>query len=239
MRIDILMVNRGLVPTRSKAKQLIEAGEVFVDNKKIIKAGYNVSNDAEIEIISENLPYVSRGGLKIKHAIDEFLINIENKICMDVGASTGGFTDCMLQHKAKKVYAIDVGTNQLVDSLKQDNRVECIENCNFRYFDHSTLTEKIDFVSIDVSFISLELILPKVFEVISDGGEVVALIKPQFEVGRISGFKGVVKDEKLHKKVVDQIRQSARLIGFTVNGVTTSPVKEKNGNTEFLIYLSV
>lgn len=232
------MVETGLVENRSKAKQLIDSGAVSIGDKLVTKAGYDVDITADVKVATEQIPYVSRGGLKLKQAITEFDINLTDKTCMDVGASTGGFTDCMLQNGAKKVYAVDVGTKQLVDTLRNDTRVVSIENCNFRYFDKTILSDTINFISIDVSFISLSLILPKVKEILHSGGEVVALIKPQFEVGRISGFKGVVKDPKIHEQVILQVKEYAELNGFCVNGTTTSPVKEKNGNVEFLIYLT-
>lgn len=243
LRLDVLMAERGIVKTRSKAKDIIALGSVYVDGILANKAGIMVSRDALISLMDDdNARYVSRGGLKLEHAINRWGIDLSSLICADIGASTGGFTDCMLQNGAKKVYAIDVGTNQLDGSLRIDPRVVSIEQCNFRYFDRSIVEDSIDFVSVDVSFISLTLILPKVKELLlgsegNGGGLAVVLVKPQFELGNYKGFKGVVKDDKLRQTAVDNVRQSAELLGFTVMGVTQSPVQDKGKNVELLMMI--
>ncbi|MCX7884402.1 MAG: TlyA family RNA methyltransferase [Caloramator sp.] len=237
-RIDLLLVKRGFFDSREKAQKNIMAGLVFVNNNRIDKAGEKVSIDSNIEVKGEAVPYVSRGGLKLEKAIKEFSIILKDKIAMDVGASTGGFTDCMLKNGAKKVYAVDVGYGQLAWELRTDQRVVCMERTNIRYVKPEDIEDKIDFASIDVSFISLKLVLPVVKQLLNPLGEVVCLIKPQFEAGREKvGKKGVVRDAAVHKEVIKKILDFALNIGFRINGLTFSPIKGPEGNIEYLAYL--
>lgn len=233
------MVNKGLTESREKAKALIMAGQVYIDNQKCDKAGMQVDEDGtHVEIRGEQLKYVSRGGLKLEKAMQEFPITLEGKTTMDIGASTGGFTDCMLQNGAKKVFAVDVGYGQFAWKLRQDSRVVNMERTNIRYVTPEDIGEKIDFASIDVSFISLRLVLPVAKELLSDNGEIAALIKPQFEAGRGQvGKKGVVKDINVHYEVIKNILDFARSIGFYVGGLSYSPIKGPEGNIEYLAYL--
>jgi len=236
-RIDIILVEKGYFNSREKAKKALMSGIVFVDGQLIDKPGTKIKKDSEIDVKGKGLPYVSRGGLKLEKAIEFFSICLENKVAMDVGASTGGFTDCMLQNGAQKVYSIDVGYGQLDWKLRQDNRVICMERTNIRYVKLEDIGEKVDFVSIDVAFISLRLVLPVVKNLIKEKGEIVFLIKPQFEAGRENvGRKGVVKDKKIHKEVVKGILDFTSDIGFMIKGVTFSPIKGPEGNIEFLAY---
>lgn len=238
-RLDVELVNRGLVESRERAKSYIMAGIVYVDNQKALKAGDKVKDGQNIEIRGQKLKYVSRGGLKLEKAVDVFDISLENKVCVDVGASTGGFTDCMLQNGATKVYSIDVGYGQLAWKLRSDERVVNIERTNIRHLDLELIKDKIDFTSIDVSFISLKLVLPVVYSFLSDDGNVVALIKPQFEAQREDvGKKGVIKDKKIHEKVIINSINTAKEIGFGILGLDFSPIKGPEGNIEFLMYLS-
>ena len=238
-RLDVELVNRGLVESRERAKSYIMAGIVYVDNQKALKAGDKVKDGQNIEIRGQKLKYVSRGGLKLEKAVDVFDISLENKVCVDVGASTGGFTDCMLQNGASKVYSIDVGYGQLAWKLRSDERVVNIERTNIRHLDLELIKDKIDFTSIDVSFISLKLVLPVVYSFLSDEGSVVALIKPQFEAQREEvGKKGVIKDKKIHEKVITNSINTAKEIGFGILGLDFSPIKGPEGNIEFLMYLS-
>ncbi|OOO00617.1 MAG: rRNA methyltransferase [Epulopiscium sp. Nele67-Bin004] len=235
-RLDTLIAERRLADSREKAKALIMAGVVYVDGQKEDKVGLQVSVEAHIDV-RQKMKYVSRGGYKLEKAIAEFDINLENKICMDVGASTGGFTDCMLQNGATKVYAIDVGYGQLAWSLRQNPQVICMEKTNMRYVEQ--LDDKIQFCSIDVSFISLSKILEPVKNLLDDEAYIVALIKPQFEAGREQVQKhGVVKDPKVHRQVIEATWEFAQQIGFTVLGLDFSPIKGPEGNREYLIYLS-
>lgn len=237
-RLDILLVNRNLAESREKAKAIIMAGNVFVDGQREDKAGSTFPVDVEIEIRGEKLKYVSRGGLKLEKAIGVFNIDLEGKICMDVGASTGGFTDCMLQNGAKKVYAVDVGTNQLSWKLRQDERVISMEKTNIRYLTSEQIQEKVSFVSIDVSFISLTKVLQPVKELMIPDGEMVCLIKPQFEAGREKvGKKGVVRDRKVHMEVIQNVSSFASAVGFECLGLDYSPIKGPEGNIEYLLYL--
>ena len=237
-RIDILLVEKGLFESREKAKASIMAGVVFVDEQKVDKAGEEVSVDAKIEVRGNVCPYVSRGGLKLEKAINSFGVNLNNKVCMDIGASTGGFTDCMLQNGASKVFSVDVGYGQFAWKLRQDERVVCMERTNIRYVTDEQIGEKLDFASIDVSFISLTKVLPVAFNLLKDDGEVVALIKPQFEAGREQvGKKGVVRDSKVHKEVIEKVIEFSRNIGFCVKNLSYSPIKGPEGNIEFLLYL--
>jgi 23S rRNA (cytidine1920-2'-O)/16S rRNA (cytidine1409-2'-O)-methyltransferase len=234
-RIDVLLVKKGLFPSREKAKAAIMAGEVYVDGKRAEKAGEMVKEDAKIEIKRVSLPYVSRGGIKLEKALNFFQIDVKDKIALDVGASTGGFTDCLLKHGAKKVYAVDVGYGQLHWSLRNDPRVVVIEKTNIRFL--NTLPEMVDIITVDVSFISLELVIPSADKFLKVNGEVVALIKPQFEAGREKvGKKGIVKDKTAHKEVLEKIIKLFKNINYGVCGVTYSPIKGAEGNIEYLIY---
>lgn len=237
-RIDVLLFERGLAPSREKARTLIMAGSVYVNNQKFDKPGDTVSDDAEIEVRGSMLKYVSRGGLKLEKAMQLFPIDLNGKICMDIGASTGGFTDCMLQNGAQKVYSVDVGYGQLAWQLRQDPRVVNLERTNARYLTREQVPEEIDFFSVDVSFISLRIILPAVRPLLRDGGQAVCLIKPQFEAGREKvGKKGVVRDRAVHEEVVETICRFAVENGYSVLGLTFSPVKGPEGNIEYLVYL--
>lgn len=239
IRLDVFMVNKGLTESRERAKALIMAGQVYIDNQKCDKAGMQVDEDeTSVEVRGETLRYVSRGGLKLEKAIKEFPITLEGKTAMDIGASTGGFTDCMLQNGAKKVFAVDVGYGQFAWKLRQDERVVNMERTNIRYVKSEDIGEKIDFASIDVSFISLRLVLPVAKELLADDGEIVALIKPQFEAGREQvGKKGVVRDVKVHYEVVKTVLDFARSIDLHVAGLSFSPIKGPEGNIEYLAYL--
>lgn len=237
-RLDIEMVNKGLTESREKAKALIMEGIVYVNNQKALKAGDKIKDGDTIEIRGKKLPYVSRGGLKLEKAVNVFNINLDDKICMDIGASTGGFTDCMLQNGAKKIYAVDVGYGQLAWKLRNDERVVNMERTNIRYIDKSLIIDPISFISIDVAFISLKLVLPVAMDILSDGGSIVALIKPQFEAGREEvGKNGVVKDIKIHRKVIKEIIDFAADIGFSVGNLDYSPIRGPEGNIEFLLLL--
>ena len=237
-RLDIALTSRGLVASREKAKALIMAGQVYLNGQKELKAGANVKPDDEIEVRGSQNPFVSRGGLKLQKAAQKFDINLENCICMDIGASTGGFTDCMLSHGAQKVYAIDVGYGQLAWKLRTDERVVNMERTNFRYVTHEQIPEDIDFASVDVSFISLKIILPVLRQLLKDGGEAVCLIKPQFEAGREKiGKKGVVRDPEVHVEVVSNICDFALKTGFSVKNLDFSPIKGPEGNIEYLMHI--
>lgn len=237
-RIDVLLVEKGFFESREKAKASIMAGVVYANEQKVDKAGEEVSIDAEIEVRENICPYVSRGGLKLEKAIKSFGVYLKDKTCMDIGASTGGFTDCMLQNGAKKVFAVDVGYGQFAWKLRQDPRVVCMERTNIRYVTDEQIGEKLDFASIDVSFISLTKVLPVAFNLLKDDGEVVALIKPQFEAGREQvGKKGVVRDSNVHKEVIEKIIDFSKSIGFCVKNLSFSPIKGPEGNIEFLLYL--
>ncbi len=237
-RLDVELVNRGLVESRERAKAYIMAGIVYVDDQKAMKAGDKVSEGQRLEIRGSTLKYVSRGGLKLEKAIDSFGIDLAGFVCADVGASTGGFTDCMLQNGAVKVYSIDVGYGQLAWKLRSDDRVVNIERTNVRYLDMEVFEEDVDFSSIDVSFISLKLVLPVVHSFLREGGICVALIKPQFEAQREDvGKKGVIKDKAVHIKVIDKCLNIARELGFGILGLDYSPIKGPEGNIEFLMYI--
>ena len=238
-RLDVELVNRGLVESREKGRALIMAGSVYVDGQKAFKAGDRIKDGMNIEIRGAKLQYVSRGGLKLEKSLKVFPISLEGRVCADIGASTGGFTDCMLQNGAGKVYAIDVGYGQLAWKLRSDERVINMERTNIRYLDFEQVTDEISFVSIDVSFISLKLVLPVAFELLADNGELVALIKPQFEAGREEvGKKGVVRDPEVHRSVIEKITGFAHELGFSVKGLDFSPIKGPEGNIEYLMYLS-
>ena len=239
-RLDVLLTERGLAPSREKAKAIIMAGIVYVNNQKEDKAGASFPDEAVIEVRGQGLKYVSRGGLKLEKAIECFPIDLRDRVCMDIGASTGGFTDCMLQNGAAKVYAIDVGYGQLDWKLREDPRVVCMEKTNFRYVTPADLDPEAmpDFASVDVSFISLSRILPPAAAILPGGGEMVCLIKPQFEAGREKvGKKGVVRDPKVHEEVIETCLGIARKTGFSVEGLTWSPIRGPEGNIEYLMYL--
>ena len=237
-RLDVLLVERGLQETRQKAQATIMSGLVFVNNQKVDKVGTPVANDADIEVRGNALKYVSRGGLKLEKAMTSFALSLDGCICGDIGASTGGFTDCMLQNGAKKVYAVDVGYGQLDWKLRNDERVVCMERTNARYLNHEQIPDELDFASIDVSFISLKLILPAVHAVLKAGGHVACLVKPQFEAGREKvGKKGVVRDPGVHLEVLQNFLIHAKESGFTVLDLTYSPIRGPEGNIEYLGYL--
>lgn len=238
-RLDILLVEKGMISSREKAKASIMAGDIFVDGQRVDKAGEKVSMDANIEFKGKTLKYVSRGGLKLEKAMKEFPIRLEDKVCMDIGASTGGFTDCMLQNGARKVFAVDVGYGQFAWKLRVDDRVVCMERTNIRYVTPEQTGELIDFASIDVSFISLKKIMEATIGLLKDYGEVVALIKPQFEAGREKvGKKGVVRDIEVHYEVVYGIVDYLIGIGLNVLGLSYSPIKGPEGNIEYLVYFT-
>lgn len=237
-RLDVLLVQRGLAASREKAKELILAGAVYVNGtveKK--KAGVLVAEDAELRVEAEEMRYVSRGGYKLEKALENQPIELEGKTCADLGASTGGFTDCMLQHGAKRVYAVDVGTDQLAEKLRADARVVSMEKCNVRYLDVEQLGEQVDFASVDVSFISLTLILPAAARILKESGELVCLIKPQFEAGReLVGKKGVVKEKSTHRQVIANVLKCAETEGFEILWLNYSPIKGPEGNIEYLLH---
>lgn len=237
-RIDVLLFEKGLAESREKAKALIMSGLVYVNNQKYDKPGDTVDESLPIEVRGKGLPYVSRGGLKLEKAMQLFPISLSETTCMDIGASTGGFTDCMLQNGACKVYAVDVGYGQLAWSLRTDQRVVNLERTNARYLTREQIPDEIDFCSVDVSFISLTIILPSIRPLLRDGGQAVCLIKPQFEAGKENvGKKGVVRDQKIHLEVIEKIQSFALSAGYSVKGLTFSPVKGPEGNIEYLIFL--
>ncbi|WP_337491611.1 TlyA family RNA methyltransferase [Vescimonas sp.] len=237
-RLDVLLTERGLLDSRQKAQATIMSGIVFVNGQRVDKVGTAVSNDALIEIRGTTLPYVSRGGLKLEKAMQTFPLTLTGKICADIGASTGGFTDCMLQNGAKKVYAVDVGYGQLDWKLRNDARVVCMERTNARYLTHEEIPEELDFASVDVSFISLNLIFPALYGLLREGGEIACLIKPQFEAGREKvGKKGVVRDPAVHLEVLEHFLIHAKENHFTVLGITYSPIRGPEGNIEYLGFL--
>jgi len=237
-RLDVLLVNKALVSSRERAKTTIMAGLVIVDGKKIDKAGTMVPVDADIRVCGDSIGYVSRGGLKLAKALAVFSIDLTGKVAADVGASTGGFTDCALKNGAIRVYAVDVGYGQLAWSLRTDARVVNMERTNIRTVEPEHIGELLDFVSIDVAFISLEKVLPAVYSLLLPQGMVVALIKPQFEAGREKvGKKGVIKDPKVHREVIQHVLEVAQKMGFASQGLTFSPVKGPEGNIEYLLLL--
>ena len=238
-RLDVLLTERGLVPSREKARQAIMEGLVYVDGQKEDKPGSPFSEEVALEVRGRSLPYVSRGGLKLEKALAVFPIDLTDRVCMDIGASTGGFTDCMLQNGAALVYAIDVGYGQLAYRLRTDPRVVCMEKTNFRYVTPDDLGERRPtFASVDVSFISLAKILPAAAAILPEGGEAVALIKPQFEAGREKvGKKGVVRDPAVHEEVIAKVLAMAVEEGYAIKGLTFSPVRGPEGNIEYLVHL--
>lgn len=237
-RLDIFLTEQGLVASRSMAQSMIMAGEVYVNGQKASKAGEMVNGDEMVELRGKSLKYVSRGGLKLDKAMAVFPINLTQTVCMDIGASTGGFTDCMLQNGATKVYAVDVGYGQLAWKLRQDERVINLERTNIRYVTEEDIPEPVDFFSVDVSFISLKLVLPVAYRLLKDEGHGVCLIKPQFEAGKDKvGKKGVVRDKAVHTEVIEHVLDFTREIGFRVLGLDFSPVKGPEGNIEYLMFL--
>ena len=239
IRLDVYLTEKGLTTSRERAKALIMAGHVYIKNQKCDKAGTMLDeNETEVEVRGEQLKYVSRGGLKLEKAMQEFPITLDGKVTMDIGASTGGFTDCMLQNGARKVYAVDVGYGQFAWKLRSDERVVNMERTNIRYVTPDDIGEPIDFASIDVSFISLKLVLPAAYNLLSPDGEIVALIKPQFEAGKGQvGKKGVVRDKNIHFDVIRGVLDFATENGFKLLGLSFSPIKGPEGNIEYLAYI--
>ncbi len=238
MRLDVAVFERGLAETREKAKAMVMAGSVYLNGQKALKGGTTVKETDLIEVKGAVNPYVSRGGLKLHKAVASFNLDLKDCVCMDIGASTGGFTDCMLTNGAKKVYAIDVGYGQLAWKLRTDERVVNLERTNFRYCTHEQIPEEIDFASVDVSFISLKIILPVMHSLLRDGGRSVCLIKPQFEAGKENiGKKGVVRDKNVHADVIAEITGFAAENGFKVIDVDFSPIKGPEGNIEYLMFI--
>lgn len=237
-RIDVVLVSRGLARSREEAKSLIKSGGVLVNGKPLVRPGADVDEDADIQVTVQRIPYVSRGGLKLEKALQCFRVDLTDRVALDIGASTGGFTDCMLQSGARRVYAVDVGTGQLAECLANDPRVVNLEQTNIRAIRSEQVPEPIDFFSTDVSFISLNLVLPEAYRLLKTGGEGICLIKPQFEVGKGRvGKKGVVKDPKLHEEVLHTVPQSAAAIGFAVLGLDFSPIRGPEGNIEYLMHV--
>lgn len=238
-RLDVYLTEHGFAQSRERAKSIIMSGHVFVNNQRSDKAGDIVPEGALVEVRGGELKYVSRGGLKLEKAVSEFSLDLKDKICMDVGASTGGFTDCMLQNGASKVYSVDVGYGQLAWKLRSDKRVINMERTNIRYVTDEQVPDKLDFASIDVAFISLKLVLPVVKSLLSDSGTGVALIKPQFEAGREKvGKKGVVRDPAVHAEVIQNVLDFTRELELKISAVTFSPIRGPEGNIEYLMYFS-
>lgn len=238
VRLDVYLTEHGFADSRQKAQAMIMSGIVFVDNQKADKAGTPVKDGQSVEVRGDTLKYVSRGGLKLEKAMNSFKLSLDNMVCADIGASTGGFTDCMLQNGARLVYAIDVGYGQLSWKLRTDERVKNLERTNFRYVTREQIPDELDFASVDVSFISLKKILPVMRELMRDNAQAVCLIKPQFEAGRENvGKKGVVRDKSVHESVVNDIVSFALNNGFSVHGLDFSPVKGPQGNIEYLVLL--
>ena len=239
-RLDTVLVEQGFFDTRSKAQSAIMAGQILVNDLKIDKPGTQVTDEVKIKIIGNKLPYVSRGGLKLEKALKVFPISLNDKTVADIGASTGGFTDCSLQNGARKVYAIDVGYGQLAWSLRNDERVVNMERTNVRYLDETSLPEKIQIATIDVAFISLDKVLPAVRKLLNTDGCVIAVIKPQFEAGRDKvGKKGVVREPKVHEEVIEKVIEMAKEEKFGIGGLDYSPIKGPEGNIEYLLYLTL
>ncbi|MBQ8591325.1 MAG: TlyA family RNA methyltransferase [Lachnospiraceae bacterium] len=238
-RLDVLLVKQGFAPSREKAKAIIMAGNVFVQGQREDKAGTTFEEDkVQIEVKGSTLQYVSRGGLKLEKAMKQFDLHLDDKVCMDIGASTGGFTDCMLQNGAAKVYAVDVGHGQLAWKLRNDERVVCMEKTNFRYVVRDDIADDLDFASVDVSFISLTKILEPAKNLLKEGGEMVCLIKPQFEAGKEKvGKKGVVREPEVHREVIETVLDYADSIGFSILHLEFSPIKGPEGNIEYLVHI--
>ena len=239
-RLDVLVFKQGFAESREKAKTIIMAGDVFVNGQREDKPGSTFDEEKSTITVKEaTLKYVSRGGLKLEKAMQVFPITLDGAICMDIGASTGGFTDCMLMNGAVKVYSIDVGYGQLAWKLRSDERVVCMEKTNFRYLTSADIADEIDFASVDVSFISLSKILPPAYDIIKDGAEMVCLIKPQFEAGREKvGKKGVVREPKVHIEVIENVIGYAKTAGFAIMGLDYSPIRGPEGNIEYLIHIA-
>lgn len=238
-RLDVLLFEKGLAESRQRAQAIIMSGQAYVNGQKVDKAGAPVAEDAELEVRGGGLKYVSRGGLKLEKAVAAWSITLAGKICADIGASTGGFTDCMLQNGAARVYAVDVGYGQFAWRLRQDERVVCLERTNARYLTHRQIPDPLDFFSVDVSFISLKLILPPLKPLMARGGQAVCLIKPQFEAGREKvGKKGVVRDRAVHMEVLERFLDHAKNAGFGVLDITWSPIRGPEGNIEYLGWLA-
>ena len=239
-RLDVLLTDKGLFDSREKARAAIMEGLIYVNGAISDKPGAQVKDDAQIEIRGELCPFVSRGGYKLQKALDVFGIDPAGMVCLDIGSSTGGFTDCLLQRGAVKVYALDVGTNQLAYKLRTDDRVVCMEKTNFRTLDVQSFPERIDFACTDVSFISLMHIFPNAAALLKEGGPMIALIKPQFEAGREQvGKKGIIRDPSVHEEVIDKVIGYAKENGFSVQGLDFSPITGTTGNIEFLLYLKL
>jgi len=237
-RLDVLLVEKGFFDSREKAKRSIMSGTVFIDGQRSDKAGMKIDKEVSIEVKGKKLPYVSRGGLKLEKAMDEFELDLQNKACIDIGSSTGGFTDCMLQKGAKIVYAIDVGYGQLDYKLREDPRVIVMERTNIRHVTLADIEEKVDFISVDVSFISLKLVLPVAKKLLKETGTMVVLIKPQFEAGREKvGKNGVIRDPKTHKEVLTKVLNFIQKEEIGIDQLSFSPIKGPKGNMEFLAYL--
>ena len=238
-RLDVLLFERGLAESRQKAQAVVMSGQVYVNGQKVDKAGTPTPADAPIEVRGGGLKYVSRGGLKLEKAMETWPISLAGAVCADIGASTGGFTDCMLQNGASKVYAVDVGYGQFAWKLRSDTRVVCMERTNARYLTHEQIPDELDFASVDVSFISLNLILPPLRGLMKRSGQAVCLIKPQFEAGKDKvGKKGVVRDKAVHQEVLEHFLEHAASAGFGVRGLTWSPIRGPEGNIEYLGWLS-
>jgi len=237
-RLDIILVEKNIFTSREKAKASIMAGLIYVDGQRVDKPGTPVDEDAEITVKEELCPYVSRGGLKLEKALELYDFTLEDAVAVDIGASTGGFTDCMLQKGAKKVFAIDVGYGQLDWKLRNDSRVVNMEKTNIRHLDFDTVDKDIDFISIDVSFISLKLVFPVASQLLADTGSLVCLVKPQFEAGRNQvGKKGIVRDPAVHREVIENVKMYAENNGLYCHGLTFSPVTGTKGNIEYLMFL--
>ena len=238
IRLDQYLCQNGYAQSRERAKALIMSGIVFVNEQKVDKAGEMIAEDAKVEVRGHDIGYVSRGGLKLEKAMTHFSISLDGMVCMDIGASTGGFTDCMLQNGAKKVYSVDVGYGQFAWKLRQDPRVVCMEKTNIRYVTPEDIDDVLDFASVDVSFISLTKVLPAAYALLKDGGQMVCLIKPQFEAGREKvGKKGVVRDKAVHEEVIERIITFALENGFSVHHLEYSPIKGPEGNIEYLVHI--
>lgn len=239
VRLDLLLLEKGIFTSRERAKACIMAGEIFVDGIRKDKCGEKINVDGKIQFKGKTMPYVSRGGYKLEKAIKEFNVDLNEKICLDIGASTGGFTDCMLQNNAKRVYSIDVGYGQLAWKLRIDPRVVCMERTNFRHMKFEDIGEHADFASIDVSFISLQKIIPAAINILGDKGEIVALIKPQFEAGREKvGKKGVVREKSTHIEVIENIVEFVKTLDLKIKAISYSPIKGPQGNIEYLLYIT-
>jgi 23S rRNA (cytidine1920-2'-O)/16S rRNA (cytidine1409-2'-O)-methyltransferase len=237
MRLDRLLVRRNLTESRERGQALILAGQILVNEQKVDKAGTLVPVDAEVRILGEQMPYVSRGGLKLEKALREFQIDVKDKIALDAGASTGGFTDCLLQHGVRKVYAVDVGYGQMAWKVRQDPRVVVIERMNIREMEPVLVPDRIDIIVIDVSFISLEKVIPSLLRFLISGGKIVALIKPQFEVGKGQvGKGGIVRDAAARDEAVERVRRFVQEQGFEVKGIILSPITGQDGNVEYLLH---